>query len=359
MHTLTNLARFRGGAVAQIIAVILPLIAAAIAGMFILRTQLAEAHLADGPPEVTSASQTPPKNANGWNKTNVRVEVCAHSHTGDVYEIAAQSQGHRSTFDGRRDSDIDCTDFVYSDDTDFTERYHAHDSDYSDFGGTDTDARGEARSSDFPFDIRIDKTKPVLVYKPFRFESLSGLDTSPGPMPAGTPDGVLNVWQKSRLVVFIMCMDVPVGSDSVMSGVDTNTYPDRLNFYSDGDHTINPVGACTDKAGNVADEPVAHAMVDRRAPTCGVAFNQKAKHGVAKLIRTTVSGTDATSGVASRLVTAISSLVGVAVPPVLPAASPLDATYTGAVGRSWTLTGLVTDNAGNSRSCTGKLISIR
>ena len=344
-----------GRTVAQLAAVLLPLVAAAVAGVVVLHSQPAKAnHIPDTTFEFT---QTPPKNANGWNNTPVSVEVCASSETSDVYAIDSldilNQHEHTNQPDGGVGPDTDCTDFIYDFEVDDSDTFQAQFSDHF-----EDDICCSERSQ--PFDIRIDMTPPVLVYKPYLLSQVQGLDTMPGGQPAGPPIAAFfGVWQTQRAAVFIMCMDVPGGSD-VMSGVDTNTYPSRINFPNDGNFVFNPPGECRDKAGNLALEPVVgNVMIDTRQPTCGVAFNQKAKHGVAKLIRTTVSGTDATSGVFSRQVTAISSLVGVAVPPVLPAASPLDATYTGASGRTWTLTGKVTDVAGNSRSCTGKLISIR
>ena len=366
-----------GRTVAQLAAVLLPLVAAAVAGVVVLHSQPAKAQPGHTP-ATFEMTQTPPKNANGWNNTPVSVEVCASSETSDVYAIDSlyilNQHRHTNQSDGRVGPDTDCMDFIYDFEVDDSDTFQAK---FIDF--FDADICCSVRSQ--PIDIRIDMTPPVLVYKPYLLSQVQGLDTTPGGQPAGPPIAeFFGVWQTQRAAVFIMCMDVPGGSD-VMSGVDTNTYPSRINFPNDGNFVFNPPGECRDKAGNLATEPVVgNVMIDTRQPTCSVAFNQKAKHGVAKLIRTTVSGTDATSGVFSRQVTAISSLVGVAVaeftlrtqnldpagalhalstPPVLPAASPLDATYTGASGRTWTLTGKVTDVAGNSRSCTGKLISIR
>ena len=351
-----------GRTVAQFAAVLLPLVAAAITGTVVLRAHLANA---GHTPATFEMTQTPPKNANGWNNTPVSVEVCASSETSDVYAIdsldilnqpdGGNQHSHTNQPDGGVGPDTDCTDFIYDFEVDGSDTFQAGFSDFS-----ESDICCSVRSQ--PIDIRIDMTPPVLVYKPYLLSQVQGLDTTPGGQPAGPPIAAFfGVWQTQRAAVFIMCMDVPGEGDSdVMSGVGTNTYPSRINFPNDGSFVFNPSGECRDKAGNLATEPVVgNVMIDTKQPTCGVAFNQKAKHGVAKLIRTTVSGTDATSGVFSRQVTAISSLVGVAVPPVLPAASPLDATYTGASGRTWTLTGKVTDVAGNSRSCTGKLISIR
>ncbi|MFN0094153.1 MAG: choice-of-anchor Q domain-containing protein, partial [Dehalococcoidia bacterium] len=201
-----------------------------------------------------------------------------------------------------------------------------------------------------------DVVKPRLVYAAYPASRAASADTAAARQPAGPddPDAFGN-WRNTRMVVFIACVD---DQGVINSGVAANTYPASIFFSRDGSFPMNPVGRCVDAAGNVADEPVVgNIMVDTRVPTCDILFSGRAKFLTPVSITATAVGTDATSGVASRTFIGLTPMTGISPAVALPSASPLTRVFVGAPGRSWTLTAVVVDNAGNSRTCTAKLTS--
>ena len=205
-----------------------------------------------------------------------------------------------------------------------------------------------------PDEVWIDKTAPRLVVTFARWSAVGGQDTTPG-RPGPTFSADFAKWYPHRIVAYIGCVDD-------QSGVGSNTYLDRMNFFADGAARFDPIGRCVDNVGNVYVEPMdLFVRVDTRAPKCDVLFSQKAKHGVALAIKVTVAASDSVpgSGIASAKIISISPATNFTGPAPLPKPSGTTWMFTGASGRYWDVVGKVIDGAGNERVCTGRLSSIR
>lgn len=457
----------------QVVAVFLPLFAAAAAGIMILRGDSAHASinrfwLDTSDPVIDSMTVSPPANAHGWHNGDVTVEVCASDPDAmDNADVSGLSYAHeltgpRSNSFGPNGPLSDCTDLVWYDhDTDYTAEIHVHDNsdnisqseyqkiridrtepwakilsgptvsstipdptptfefDASDievcvYSGTNTNATcvtgagpifgvqlvssglgaercavdpspptdvdqyddcvspyttptlmagehtfcvlakdlasntSEPDCVTFTVEGQGDVTPPVLKITYALYGTFYGGDTTPAAPPTGS-NYTPNTWTKKDVAVFISCSDEEGGS-----GIATNSYPERINFTTQGKHTFNPPGTCVDNAGNVAVEPVGlFIQIDTQAPTCTAPTTPwlVAAAGSTPLVIDFTAG-DNLSGV-TKTVTSIvkTSAGGGSFTGAVPRPAGSTWTFIGAVGARWDANFLATDGAGNTRTC--------
>lgn len=182
-------------------------------------------------------------------------------------------------------------------------------------------------------------------------------ESTGGPYVPGT-------WTRGPVVVSFSCMGengIPVGAahnDTAPSGAG-NTYPASIRVSKTTPLALSSRWRCVDSAGNAADPPAgfpANIRIDKLAPKCAVVFVPTIAKGANALVAIKTNSSDAGgSGLAStKLASIVRQQPGAALfsGATVGGVVPQNVTFQGATGRSWKVTLLVSDNAGNTATCT-------
>jgi len=176
-------------------------------------------------PSLTASRQTV-ANGNGWNNSDVTVRFVCTDSTSGVASLGASGAATGNS----AASPLDVT--VTTEGLNQT------------VTGSCTDAAGNTATPASLSGINIDKTKPVI----------TGSRT-----PAANAFG----WNNTDVTVGFTCADSGTGQ----SGIDTNSVTDAVVSTEGQNQSVTNTGACTDKAGNVADAATVDKInIDKTPP---------------------------------------------------------------------------------------------